>query len=246
FEKAKKAKSKLKGLEFAMAQMKGKIAKSAVPSVEKKLKVRRVKEWFEKFHWQYTSGGFLVIGGRDAHSNEQVVKKYMDEKDVYFHAEIQGAPHCVLKTEGKIPNVKDLREAAEFAGIFSKAWGSGSAGVDVYSAAPSQVSKQAQSGESMGTGAFMIYGEREWYKRIPLQAGIGVDANGRVQCGSLDATKANCGKILEIVPGRESKSDATKKIRHVFVKYFQKDLELDEILSVLPNGESQVRLEKQS
>ncbi len=246
FEKAKKAKAKLKGLERAMQGMDAKMAKAEEKIGPKKIAVRRGREWFEKFHWQTTSNGFLVLGGRDAHANEQLVKKFMKEGDFYFHADIQGAPHCILQGNEKKPEKEDLKEAAEFAAIFSKAWQSDLAGADVYSVSPEQVSKQAPSGESMGTGAFMVYGERIWYKNIPLVAGIGVDAKKRVQCGSVSAIKANCGKTFAVlVPGKESKSDTAKKVNRVFEKFFGLETQLDEVLSVLPNGNSQVRLENQ-
>src|SRR3989338_4127675 len=65
-----------------------------IPEPEKK----RKKKWFEAFHWMNSSDGFLIIGGRDAQSNEVIVKKHMQENDLYFHADIHGAPHCIIKT----------------------------------------------------------------------------------------------------------------------------------------------------
>ena len=53
--------------------------------------------WFERFLWFITSENFLVIGGKDAHQNELLVKKYMDKGDLFLHCELHGAAVCILK-----------------------------------------------------------------------------------------------------------------------------------------------------
>jgi hypothetical protein len=45
--------------------------------------------------------------------------------------------------------------------------------VDVYAMKPDQVTKTPQSGEYLTRGAFVIRGEREWFKGIPLKIAIG-------------------------------------------------------------------------
>ena len=98
FEKSKKAKSKLKGLEKAMQELEKKAGKTTGEKNEKKgLEKKRKKEWFEKFHWFFTAeSNLLCIAGKDRQSNELLVKKQMQENDLYFHADIQGAAHCIL------------------------------------------------------------------------------------------------------------------------------------------------------
>jgi len=46
------------------------------------------QKWFEQFRWFISSDGFLVIGGRDAQSNEDIVKKYLEKRDIFFHAHV--------------------------------------------------------------------------------------------------------------------------------------------------------------
>ncbi len=105
FDQAKKLKQKIAGAQEGMQKVQSKLRdlekkQSALPQKKSPQLVRK-KEWFEKFHWCYTRNGLLVVGGRDAHSNESLVKKYLEEKDWHFHADIHGAPHCILK-EGKL------------------------------------------------------------------------------------------------------------------------------------------------
>jgi len=43
------------------------------------------KEWYEKFRWFISSDDFLILGGRDATSNEIVIKKHTEKNDLVFH-----------------------------------------------------------------------------------------------------------------------------------------------------------------
>ena len=92
FEKAKKIKKKMKGAQDALKKSLKKLkeleAKKEKYDKEeekgKKLRERK-KEWYEKFRWFLSSDGFLVIGGRDATSNEIVIKKHTEKNDLVFH-----------------------------------------------------------------------------------------------------------------------------------------------------------------
>ena len=75
-----------------------------------KQKPKRKKEWFEKFRWFFTSDNMLVIAGRDATTNEIVVKKHTDKHDLIFHTEMAGSPFGVFKTEGKKPSIAIIKE----------------------------------------------------------------------------------------------------------------------------------------
>lgn len=77
FEKAKKTEKKIEGAEKALAEnlkkLEGLEAKREKTALEKSEEVKfrgRKHEWYEKFRWFISSEGFLVIGGRDAVSNE--------------------------------------------------------------------------------------------------------------------------------------------------------------------------------
>ena len=240
YAKSKKAKKKLAGLERGVLELGEKLSKESGKRPEKRVLVRkRQKKWFEKFHWFFTSEGFLVIGGRDSRSNELVVKKHMDQVDIYFHADVQGAPHVVMKTTGKEPGEASMREAAVFAAAFSKAWREQIAGIDVYSAKPGQVSKSAPSGESLGTGAFMVYGKREWFKRTPLGFAIGYSPKEDpiVFSGPRSAVKARAEFYLELEFGSDSKGAAAKRLHREFSKKgVSRGFTLEEIESLLPSG----------
>ena len=103
FEKSKKAKKKLEGAMLAieksrkaLEQEKKKLAEAADNTVKRPLKAAK-KEWYEKFRWFISSEGFLVIGGRDATTNEMIVKKFTDKEDIVFHTYMSGSPFFVVK-----------------------------------------------------------------------------------------------------------------------------------------------------
>lgn len=242
FEKAKLVRKKIGGLKKAVAQAEKKLLEDTEKekvfsgAAEKSFEKKRVKKWFEKYRWFVSSDGFLVIGGKDAHSNEEVVKRRMGKSDVYFHADVFGAPHCIVKTGGETVPEQTMGEAAQFAVTFSKAWEEGRAGADAYSVSPEQVSKKAPSGESMRTGAFMIYGERKWFRNSALSCALGFyEKEGALMAAPLSAVRKNCSFFVEVRQGVLKKSDAAKELKKIFGKKGF-GFTVDDFVSALPNG----------
>lgn len=248
FDQAKKARKKLEGAEKALKDLQKK--KDVESLKEKSLhgqapEKKRKKAWYEQFHWFESSDGFLVIGGKDAGSNEVVVKRRMEETDLYFHADIHGAPHCIVKSkDGQAPS-STKKEAAIFAAVYSKAWKEKLGSVDVYSVKPEQVSKKSPSGESLGKGAFMIYGQREWFKKTPLAFALGVqEKDGQLTAiaGPLTAVKKHAKVFVEIGPGEKKKGEMAKLLKNHFEKKLKGKVESDEIIRLLPSGGCQAKI----
>jgi len=107
FEKAKGARKKVEGLKRAINIVKQKQLQKQAEQLKKQnqkllapngnLSSAQKRKWFEAFRWFFTSDNLLVVGGKDAHSNEEIVKKRMKKNDAYFHAEVFGAPHCFIQ-----------------------------------------------------------------------------------------------------------------------------------------------------
>ena len=110
FEEARVHKNKIKGAlaalettEYSRAKAEKKAAKDLAAGKLKGRKRAR-KFWFEKYRWSIVSGGHLIIGGKDAKGNDVLVRKHLSSSDLYFHADLHGAPSCSLKLkEGLIP-----------------------------------------------------------------------------------------------------------------------------------------------
>ncbi len=240
FDKSKKAKKKLAGLRTAMAGMEKKASRQKKPKPEK-LSKKAKTHWFQAFHWFKTSQGFLVIAGRDAKSNETVVKKHLSEKDLFLHADIQGAASVAVKSDGKKIPQQSIREAAEFAAVRSKAWSQQLPSVDVYAVPKEQVSKSAPSGESLGTGAFMVYGKRQWFRKTPLDFALGLlnlDQGFVPMGGPSSAVKKNCLDFARIGFGNEKRSDIAKTL---LKRFGGKKLSLEAIITVLPGDRLSIK-----
>ena len=234
YTKAKKLRKKIPGLRDAIETTKSKIEKAKALAPEEKLpekKVKRKKAWYESFRWFRSSDNVLVIGGKDATTNEIIIKKHTEPKDIVFHADIQGAPFCVIKTEGKKVKGSTLQEAAEFAASYSKAWQRGFGTVDVYSIAPDQVKKEL----GLPKGSFMIHGKRRYFRGTGLKLAIGSDEN-EIISGPENAVKSQTGNYSLITPGSEKSAELAKKIK----AKLNTEANLDEIQRVIPAGKGRL------
>jgi len=227
-ERAKKLKRKITKLDELIANPPKKRQaemKEQAPALVRK----RKREWYEKFRWTFTPSGLLAIGGRDAKSNEILVRNYLGENDLYFHADVSGAPSVVLKG-GQSASDEDIFCAAALSAVYSKAWKNGLASADVFYALPDQVSLAPPSGEYRPKGGVMIYGKRQWLKNIPLRAYVGFDDEKNRFFISFYEPK---DEHVLIVPGRTPRGDAAKLI----LKKFGKGREfLDDLNQILPPG----------
>ncbi|KAI9152530.1 hypothetical protein H9P43_009322 [Blastocladiella emersonii ATCC 22665] len=136
--------------------------------------------WFEKFHWFISSENYLVVGGRDMHQNEILVKRYLRPGDVYVHADLHGAPSIIIKNmragpDGSFPEIppSTLAQAGNMALCLSRAWDSKIV-TSAWWVWWNQVSKSAPSGEYLTTGSFMIRGKKNVLPPSQLVYGLGI------------------------------------------------------------------------
>lgn len=247
YEKAKKSKKKIKGALIAIENTKKQLEKikakkdSAMERIEiPKKRVKKNLKWYEKLRWFVTSDNVLVVGGRDANTNESIVKKYLDKNDIYLHADIHGATSTSVKLEGKSLNDNIIKEAASFAASYSSAWSKGFSTQDVFWVHPDQVSKTPEPGEFLPKGSFVIRGNRTYVRGAKVQIAIGiVDYEGkRVMAGPVDALEAHCENFVVLKPGYTKKEAIAKKILHEINE--DELLNLDDIIRVLPSGKCDI------
>lgn len=96
----------------------------------------------------------------------------MRPKDIYVHADIQGASSVIIRniTGGEIPP-KTLLEAGTMAISYSVAWDA-KVVTNAYWVNSDQVSKTAPTGEYLGTGSFMIRGKKNFLPSCHLIMGL--------------------------------------------------------------------------
>jgi len=244
FNKAKKLRKKISGAEKAINLSKEKILKqnNLDDSEVKKLQkiVKKSNLWFEKFHWFLTSNGFLVIAGRDANTNEDVIKKHSEKNDIVLHTDMAGSPFAVIKNnlENKSISDKDIEETADFIFAYSRAWKAGFGNADIFYVNPDQVTKTANQGEYLSKGAFMIRGKTNYVQnKINFCIGIYDDIKdasfkGKIFAGPEECAKKYCKKYFKLVPGKQKTSEIAKILK----KELNSLNDLDEFIRVIPSS----------
>ncbi|KAB1196018.1 MULTISPECIES: ribosome rescue protein RqcH [Haloferax] len=217
--------------------------------------VKSSEQWYERFRWFHTSDGYLVVGGRNADQNEELVKKYMDKHDRFFHTQAHGGPVTLLKATGPSePGQKvdfseeTLREAAQFAVSYSSIWKEGRFADDAYMVEPSQVSKTPESGEYIEKGSFVIRGDRRYFEDIPAKVAVGIQCEDetRVIGGPPSAIETRAETMLTLTPGQYAQNDAAKlcyrRLRERFEdkSFVRKIASPDQIQEFLPPGGSDI------
>jgi len=235
---SKKFQEKLKGAEEALVNTKNQIKTLEKKDiVEKERKTETGKQfWFERFRWFISKEGNIVVAGKDAKSNEIVVKKYLKDGDRYAHADVHGAPSCIAKAidihDKNIPiSEKTLEETCIFAASYSKAWNQ-FADAQAYWVLPEQVSKTPQSGEYLPKGAFIIRGKRNHY-RCKLEIAVGeitIEDTKKIMAGPVESVKARAEKFVVLQFGVMKKSAIAKKLAKIF------DVSVETIQRILPPG----------
>jgi predicted ribosome quality control (RQC) complex YloA/Tae2 family protein len=250
YDKAKKVAGKRSGARRAILQTEELIRKKQEPERPRQLKgkVKVKPRWYDHFRWFESSDGFLVVGGRDAGTNEEVVKKYMEKRDIFFHTEAPGSPVVVVKTEGKDVPQTTLDEAAMFVVSNSGVWKSGRAEGDCYWVTPEQVSKTPESGEFVPRGSFIIRGKRNYMTAL-VGAAVGIQLEGAVRLvgGPPGVVRRLAQHVVEVEPGGFSQNDIAKKVYKMLVdevgdrQLVKSIASADRIAMMLPPGESSVR-----
>gem|GEM_PF-550914 len=256
FEKAKKLEKKrekaLLELEKSKREYKRLSSKRADIKKEKEIIIKMPpRKWFHQFRWFFTTNDYLVVAGKDAESNERLVKNYMEEKDLFLHAEIHGAPATIIKNGRNLDkSSNDVLEAAIFAASYSSAWKQGYSAVDVFWCFPEDVSLTPPSGMYLAKGSFIIK-QKNYLRNVPLKLTIGLKVSKtaeeiftyEVLVGPPDTIKAKTNIHVTIVPGKIKKSEIAKMIvsalkkkagNNLVYKKILESIKIDRIIEIIP------------
>lgn len=241
FTTSKEYVKKLNGLLEAMKEIEDKIEKlrKGLQEIREPIPIKSMKkEWYERFRWTFSSQGFLIIGGKDAKQNEILVKKYLEPKDIFVHSDVPGGSVVIVKSSGKEIPEETKREAVAFAVVYSKAWKAGLSSADGYWVYADQVTKSPPPGEYLGKGAFMIYGERNYVKNVPLFICLGVQVfeNAyKIIVGNETFVKNNSVAFVKLFPGKYQGKELVRKIKELLLK--RADVKYHQVINFIPENE---------
>ena len=178
--------------------------------------------------------------------NEEIVKKYLEKRDIFMHTQAPGAPATIIKAEKGVPVPEQtIAEAAQFAISYSSVWKAGQYTGDCYWVHPDQVSKTPEHGEFVAKGAFIIRGKRNYQKDVRIGIAIGITEDMHLIGGPLSAVRKHAAHVIEIVPGRFNRDDLAKKIYRTFSESLGRSIKIfaspDQIVKFLPPGESGIK-----
>ena len=269
YDKAKKLKKKLEGARETVDRYKAQLNEleskqemyEQQESEKEKKKATRVAnvKWYHKYHWFVSSEGLVCVGGRDATQNEILVKKHMEKNDYVLHTDMAGSPFFLVK-EGQVNGTEvSVEECAQAVACPSRAWKEGLGTVDVFYVKPEQVSKEAQAGENLPKGAFMVRGETKYFHpelKFAFAKNVVKEDEGETSdqdnsddseeseiieelvWGPLSCLEARFGlsELVVVVPGREKKSVLAKSVLHKLKVGL-----IDEIVAAMPAGGGDIK-----
>lgn len=188
-------------------------------------------EDYEKYRWFYTSSGKLVIGGKNAEQNEELLKqlKSLKKDRIIMHTKNPGSPFAVILTDIKFVKKSDIDEAAVFTASFSRAWKDGKKKTHVDIFHLSNVYKKLE----MKAGTWGVKGK---IKRVQVSLSL-VLAKQKLKLRAVPEKSVKKDQILcRISPGKSDKQSLLPKLKKLFPKF-----STEEILQALPAGGIRIR-----
>jgi len=181
----------------------------------KEVELKRVSRmaWYEKFRWVVLSSSRKLLLGKDAITNEILVKKYTDENTQVFHSDFTGSPFAIAWPPGEMTDAEIQEAAGITASYTSKAWEMGFSSLDVYWVRASQLSKSPPSGTFLARGAFFVSGEKNFIRGASL--GIALGAELRADRLFVTAMHPNADVHVPrctLVPGGHANSEVSRRL----------------------------------
>ncbi len=241
YERAKKLEHKAARIEEILKDLENRLSRPE-PEYEVQVRRRKRRAWYERFRWFLSSGGMLVVAGLDASTNRELVRRYMEPSDLFFHVDMPGGAVVIVKTGGADVDEATLREAACYAASYSRAWKEGLSQADVFYVRGEQVSTHAPPGTFLPKGSFYIVGKRG-YLRGELRLEIGLmERKGEYKLISRPpGAGGNLVLGYEIAPGDLPKERATTVLIESLRDAARKrgvpaEIEVEDLQRLLPSG----------
>lgn len=180
---------------------------------------------YKNYRWFVTAGKKLVVGGKNAVQNDELLHSLQATKKDYYvmHTSSPGSPFSVIIAPKDKVLKQDLDECAQFTGAFSRAWKENkrSAQIDVFFL--TQLSKEP----SMKAGMWRVHGAIRRVN-VPLKLVL------TKQRGILRAVPPSVTKkpLATVMPGSVDKTKMAAAIKARLTT----PIEDEALLAALPAG----------
>ena len=182
-------------------------------------------ENFNHYRWFYTSKKTLVVGGKNATQNDELLMEIIDaKKNLYvLHTSSPGSPFSVIMKESEKVSAEEIKETAIFTACFSQAWKTRAKKtlVDIF------LSEQLSKPKGAKTGMWHVKGK---VKKIDVPLSLVLTR----QSGVLRAVPVGISKsiLAHISPGRLDKQAAVAQCEVIL----ENNVKHDELMAALPAG----------
>ncbi|MEI6732267.1 MAG: NFACT RNA binding domain-containing protein [archaeon] len=188
--------------------------------------MKHLFEDYQKYRWFFTSQDNLVVSGKNALQNDELLSRIKNSKKelIVMHTTLPGSPFSVILTEEKKVKKSDIEECAIFTGSFSQAWklGAKKASIDVFKSSSIHKDKLMKPG---------TWGVRSIIERMAIPLSLSLTKQEEV-VRAVPSSMVNSKNKLIIVPGSIKKEDFILKIElETKGEYGQ-----EELVSALPAG----------
>jgi len=181
-------------------------------------------ENYQKYKWFLTSTKKLVIGGKSAEQNDEILKHLKSKKEDYIvmHTHAPGSPFSIILAPIEKVSKSDLEETAIFTASFSRAWklNKKKAVIDIFKLSSLSKSKLMKTG---------TWGVKEKLSSKTVELALVLTKQNNI----LRAVPEKSAKsyLLKIEPGNIDKTKIIPEIQ----KHLPK-INKEEILQALPTG----------
>ena len=183
---------------------------------------------YKKYRWFFTKSDKLVIGGKSAEQNDELLKKLKikGEERIIMHTREPGSPFSVIIEDIDKISEEDKNEAAIFTGCFSRAWKlmKKKAEVDIFRLS------QLYKNKEMKTGT---WGLREKAKRVDVLLELFLTKQkSKIRAVPKISIKSEKDILAKVIPGKIDKEEMLAKLQTELPFPTEKE----ELLSALPAG----------
>lgn len=183
---------------------------------------------YQKYRWFYTLSGKLVVGGKSAAQNDELIHRIkMSKKEfVIMHTSAPGSPFSVILADPSEVSKSDLEESATFTGCFSQSWKfmGNTVKVDIFTAGQLYKSKEMKEG---------TWGVSGNVKEISVPLILVLTRQESLLRAVPEKTVKHSRDIMvKLKPGKISKEELVAKLATELADHFSQA----ELLSALPSG----------
>ena len=165
-------------------------------------------EEYKKYRWFFTASEKLVVGGKSAEQNDELLNRIKNVKEnlIVMHTAEPSSPFSVIMADVKKVSKKDLEECAIFTGCFSRAWRSGKDNTEIHIFKKSEISK----GERMKAGTWGVLGKVE---KMNVALKLALTYQNKVLRAVPEKSVKNEEVLAKLAPGKIEKANLAEKIK---------------------------------